>query len=201
MRKRLFKSILATALVAILCVSGAGVKSQGFYSDVQAMALDTTHIEGLEDNCVVESVASTYSYSELRQQMVDLINQTRAEAGLGALTLDDQLSDAATYRGVHMEANGYFSHYYNKKAMPTQAVNAFGIPYNGIGENIYRFNTVGDPVTAYGLDWIVSYAHGELCNSPGHYANIVNSNFTSVGIGIYITPDTSRMYITQIFKY
>lgn len=119
-------------------------------------------------------------------KMVDLINQTRAEAGLGALVLDDQLSDAATYRGVHMQANGYFSHYYYKKAMPTQAVNAFGIAHNGIGENIYRFTAVGDPVTAYGLDWIISYAHGELCNSPGHYANIVDPNFTSVGIGIYV---------------
>ena len=53
---------MAAALAAIMCVSVAGVKHQGFYyTDVKAMAPDTTHIEGLEDNCVVESVASTNS--------------------------------------------------------------------------------------------------------------------------------------------
>ena len=41
-------------------VSGRG-KTSGYYTDVEAMAPDTTHIEGLEDNCVVESVASTNS--------------------------------------------------------------------------------------------------------------------------------------------
>lgn len=69
MKKRFFRNTLAAVLAAIMCVSVAGVKHQGFYyTDVKAMAPDTTHIEGLEDNCVVESVASTNSYSELRQQ-------------------------------------------------------------------------------------------------------------------------------------
>ena len=62
---------------------------------------------------------------------------------------------------------------------------SFGITYRTAGENIAMNQTV-------------QAAHTAFMNSPGHRANILNSSFTTIGIGI-VSDGNGNIYISQMF--
>jgi uncharacterized protein YkwD len=62
---------------------------------------------------------------------------------------------------------------------------SYGISYKYAGENI-----AGAPT--------VEKAHSSLMNSPGHRRNILNPNYTHVGIGIIDGGPYGKMF-TQLF--
>lgn len=67
------------------------------------------------------------------------------------------------------------------------ALQDVGAKYSGAGENIaYRQKTPQEVVNA----WM---------NSPGHRANIMNGNFTTIGVGCYKSGNT--YYWSQFFTY
>ncbi|RDU36033.1 sporulation protein [Neobacillus piezotolerans] len=112
------------------------------------------------------SVLSAYE-----QQVVTLTNQERAKAGLGALKVDANLSKMAREKSRDMSANGYFDHNSPTYGSPFDMMKKFGISYSSAGENIAMGQrTPQEVVTA----WM---------NSEGHRKNILNPNFTHIGVG------------------
>jgi uncharacterized protein YkwD len=61
----------------------------------------------------------------------------------------------------------------------------YGVSYLYAGENLAKNTNAGA-------------AHTALMNSPGHKANILNANFTNIGIGVATAKDGSKIY-TQMF--
>ena len=117
------------------------------------------------------------------QQVIDLINQIRAQNGLGQLTANWELSRVARYKAQDMHDNKYFSHTSPVYGSPFDMIKSFGISYRTAGENIAQgYATPQAVVNA----WM---------NSSGHRANILNASFTQIGVG-YVS---NGNYWTQMF--
>jgi uncharacterized YkwD family protein len=119
------------------------------------------------------------------QQMLDLVNAERAKAGLTPLKADPQLTKLARMKSQDMINRNYFSHQSPTYGSPFDMMKTYGVTYRTAGENIAGNHSV-------------QAAHTALMNSPGHRANILNPNFTHIGIGIQQGGNYGMMF-TQMF--
>ncbi len=105
------------------------------------------------------------------QQVVNLVNQERAKEGLAPLTIDNKVQAAAMVRAEECEVR--FSHTRPDGSNFATALKEQKVSYRSAGENI-----------AYGQQTpeVVMKA---WMNSSGHRANIMNPNFTTIGVGYY----------------
>jgi len=118
-------------------------------------------------------------------QMLQLVNEERQKAGLQPLQIHEGLVDLARLKSEDMISLGYFSHQSPTYGSPFEMITGAGITYRTAGENI-----AGAPT--------VDRAHQALMNSAGHRANILNANFTHIGIGIVDGGPYGKMF-TQMF--
>lgn len=121
-------------------------------------------------------------YSAVQQQILQLVNQERAKAGLKALALDSLLTKVATEKARDMSANNYFSHTSPTYGSPFDMMRSFGVKYSYAGENIAAGQRSAQEVMNA---WM---------NSSGHRANILNANFTKLGVG-YVNNQWVQMFI------
>lgn len=112
------------------------------------------------------------------QQMLNLINQHRAANGAAPLQFSDTLNKAAQWKSEHMANENYFAH----DDIPIgrgwyQRILDCGYTYNTyVGENIAAGNS-GAQAT-----------FNQWLNSPGHKLNMINNNYTAIGIGRAYNP-------------
>ena len=111
--------------------------------------------------------------SEFEQQVLDLVNQERSKTGLSSLSRRGELSNVAMVKVQDMYNNNYFDHNSPTHGSPFDMLKEFGITFNTAGENIAKGQTTPTQVMK---DWM---------NSPGHRANILNNNYTHIGIAFY----------------
>ena len=123
------------------------------------------------------------SVSGFEQEVIRLVNEIRVEKGLKALTHDWELSRVARFKSQDMKDNKYFAHNSPVYGTPFQMIKNFGISYRSAGENI-----------AKGYSTPQAVVNGWM-NSSGHRANILNANFTHIGVG-YVSGGN---YWTQMF--
>lgn len=119
-------------------------------------------------------------------QVVRLVNQKRAAAGLKPLTHNWELSRVARYKSMDMRDKRYFSHTSPTYGSPFNMMKNFGIHYRSAGENIAQGQATPQAVVNA---WM---------NSPGHRANIMSTQFTEIGVG-YAAGGSGRHYWTQMF--
>ena len=121
--------------------------------------------------------------STAERQMLDLINQERADAGLNPLQLNTLLNEASEDHSAWMIGTDTFSHTGQGGSSATDRMEAATYPLEGSwasGENIAWQSERG----ADGIADDVLELHQGLMESPGHRANILNPEFTEIGIGI-----------------
>lgn len=124
--------------------------------------------------------------SSFEMQVVELVNQERAKAGLKPLTYDAQLSQVARLKSEDMRDKNYFSHTSPIYGSPFDMMKKYGISYRTAGENI----AAGQATPAQVVQaWM---------NSSGHRANILNSQYTHIGVG-YAKGGSYGHYWTQMF--
>lgn len=134
-----------------------------------------------EDNNGPGTETRTYA-----EQVADLVNAERAKAGLSALTIDKGIETAALVRAKEIETS--FSHTRPNGSSFSTVLTENGISYRGSGENI-----------AWGQRSPEEVMNGWM-NSEGHRANILNPNFTKIGVGYYQN-SAGQNYWTQLFTY
>lgn len=117
------------------------------------------------------TVSSARPRPDLEKQMLDLVNQERAAAGLAPLAADPELTEVARRHSADMFARGYFAHDTPEGLTPFDRMQEANVRYLTAGENLALAPTL-------------SIAHTGLMNSPGHRANILRPQFGRVGIGI-----------------
>lgn len=117
-------------------------------------------------------------------QVLELVNAERAKAGAAALTLDSKATEAAQTRAQEIQRS--FSHTRPNGSSFSTALTEAGVSYTASGENI-----------AYGQNSAQAVMEGWM-NSSGHRANILNQNFTSIGIG-HAQDSNGVDYWTQLF--
>lgn len=129
------------------------------------------------------------SYGLTRDEalMLELINQERVKAGLKSLKIHPELTETARLKGQDMVNNNYFSHYSPVYGSPFQMMTSAGIRYSYAGENL-----AGAPT--------VERAHQALMNSPGHRANILNPNFTHIGIGVVESRTFGKIFVQMFIR-
>jgi uncharacterized YkwD family protein len=142
---------------------------------------------GIDSGQQKAPVSSSSSNSQKEQQMINYINEARRNAGLPALQVSSQLTNAARAKSKDMADNSYFGHYSPTYGNFPGILSRFGVSYRSAGENI-AMNSNGS----------VYDAHIMLMNSSGHRANILSSGYKNVGIGIYVKSDGGHYY-TQLF--
>ena len=106
------------------------------------------------------------------ETIVSLANQARVQNGVGELKTSSLLAKAAQNKADDMLARQYFAHNTPDGETPWSFIKAVGYSYTTAGENLAIDFTQAENMQAA---WM---------NSPGHRANILNNNFTEIGIGI-----------------
>ncbi|MFC7440447.1 CAP domain-containing protein [Laceyella putida] len=114
---------------------------------------------------------TSYSLNQFEQQVVDLTNKERAKYGLPALKIDAKLSEMARAKSQDMHDQGYFDHNSPTYGSPFDMMKKYGIQYRTAGENIAMGHRTPQEVVT---GWM---------NSEGHRKNILNKNFTHIGVG------------------
>lgn len=129
---------------------------------------------------------NTEPLPSLEAQMLDLVNQERAAAGLDPVEADPEMTEVARRHSADMFARGYFSHYTPEGKDPFDRMRAMNVSFRTAGENLALAPTL-------------QIAHTGLMNSPGHRANILQPRFGRLGIGIM---DGGRrgLMVTQKFR-
>ena len=137
-------------------------------------------------------VESTDSFiAEIEQQIFQSVNAERAKAGLRALSYNNTMQKYARIKSKDMGDRGYFDHKNPEGQFITAQMQKDGVKYNAWGENIaYISGMSGNSAIAnkFMTNWM---------NSDGHRANILSTNFSSIGIGVYKIGN--KYYATQEF--
>ncbi|GGE40579.1 hypothetical protein GCM10011391_19180 [Pullulanibacillus camelliae] len=132
------------------------------------------------------SSKSTDTVSAYEKEVVTLTNKERTSRGLKPLTLNTKLSKMARDKSQDMVNKNYFSHQSPTYGSPFDMMKAYNISYTSAGENIAAGQkTPQEVVTA----WM---------NSEGHRENILNPNYTTIGVG-YVKGGSYGSYWTQEF--
>ena len=105
--------------------------------------------------------------------MLELVNIERANAGVAPLVLDEALCNAANMRAIEMDRTGELSHTRPNGNSCFEVFNICGVGSGTYGENI-AWASYGMSPEKLVLEWM---------NSEGHKANIINSNYTRMGLG------------------
>ena len=123
------------------------------------------------------------SQGDFASQVVALVNAERAKQGLSALTIDTKVQQAALVRAK--ESAQSFSHTRPNGSSFSTALTEAGVSYRTAGENI-----------AYGQSTPQQVMNAWM-NSSGHRANILNANYTTIGVGYTVINGTA--YWAQLF--
>lgn len=133
-------------------------------------------------------------------EFIARINQERTERGLNALSLDPALVTTARGHSQEMCERDYFDHHSPTEGIKTPMdrylstlhSSGYSTPsYLLVGENIYYCSESTDTYN-------VAYGHQALMNSPGHRANILESRFAKVGVGVYRNAQ-GEFWVTEMF--
>jgi len=135
--------------------------------------------------------------ADLERQMWALVNherlnpETSAETGGRAQPLrwNENLAAVARAHSRNMLEQRFFDHVDPDGRTLSTRISEAGIPWQAVGENIAIYTTVPG-------------AEGAFMNEPrfqhNHRGNILNANYTDVGIGI-VQGSNGSLYITQDF--
>ncbi len=119
------------------------------------------------------SISSSYT-----NQIANLINNARAQAGLAALSINAQLATAAQGHSIDMACHGVISHGGSDGSTINERLAASGYSASASSEIIYGS---GYPQTA--VDWWMS--------DQVHRNEILNSRYTEMGVGYAYVADTA----------
>lgn len=121
--------------------------------------------------------------------LADLANKDRLMAGASELSWSKTLEDAAKLKAEDMSKNGYFAH-----TSPTGIT-----PWHWLSQVDYNFVYAGENLA---IDFTESEnVENAWLNSPKHRENIMNQNFTEIGIatteGVYNGRSTT--FVVEFF--
>lgn len=118
------------------------------------------------------------------RQLFDLVNAIRTRKGLHTLNWHPEIARVAHSHSIDMYQNNFFAHFSPNTGNIGDRVQAAGIPYLYLLENI-----------AYGQTDAID-AHEGLMNSPGHRKAILDGEVNALGTGSYYNFYTEKFLQT-----
>jgi len=126
---------------------------------------------------------------EAETLLLELVNRDRRRAGVPAFIELPELSRMARAHSQEMRDETFFAHVSPRTGRLIDRAQAAGISFRRIGENI----AVGDDV---------QQAQSALMRSPGHRMNLLDPEFTHIGVGVALVETDGgnlRVYVTENF--
>jgi len=123
---------------------------------------------------------NAYSDTLMEGRILEIINMVRTEEGLGLLVPENRLEKAALLHALDISCNGSVSHTGSDGSTLADRLARQGYPYQVYAENIYA-GGAGTPEAA--VDAMMA--------SIPHRANILNAEFTEVGISYVVLEGSS----------
>ncbi|HEY6336981.1 MAG TPA: CAP domain-containing protein [Candidatus Sulfotelmatobacter sp.] len=125
--------------------------------------------------------------SQAEQQILELANTSREQAGEGPLKMDSGLTRAARGHAQAMLEAHQLSHQFDgEPSLPQRLAAATSVQLDQEGENV-------------ALDIDPAQAERHLMLSPPHRANLLNPAYNVVGMGVIRSGD--RLYVVQDFGH
>jgi len=134
----------------------------------------------------VAAVASDADLRQAEQQIFQLANQAREDAGVEPLQWNEQAAQAARAHAKMMAEKQALSHQFSGEPAMRERMAATGLRFDSVAEN------VADAESADGV-------HQVLMNSPPHRQNLLNPKYNSLGIGVAKNGD--QLFVVQDFAH
>ena len=134
-------------------------------------------------------------------QVLALINQARAAAGLAPLTITAGLDASASAHNSAMAGGCGLSHQCPGEPSLGARETAAGVHWTAAGENIGEGGPMADTTAAIAR-MAVTLTQDMLNEKPpddGHRRNILSSSFTHIGIAVHRDP-SGTVWLTQDFS-
>ena len=132
-----------------------------------------------------EAISVANSNKSVYNEILKYVNELRVKEGASPLVLDNTLTIAATTRAIEMAWGNNFSHTRPNGKTCFTVIDDYNIAAMLAGENIALNQRNAKEV------------FNSWNNSSEHHANMVNKNFTKIGIGKYKLDD--KTYWVQLF--
>jgi uncharacterized protein YkwD len=145
--------------------------------------------------------AGTSQDSAAAGQVLALINQARASAGLSALTITSGLETSSSAHNMTMAGGCGLSHQCPGEPAIGDRETAAGVHWTAAGENIGDGGPVGGTSAAV-AQLAVALTQSMLDEKPpndGHRQNILSRTFTHIGIAVY-RDGSGTVWLTQDFS-
>jgi uncharacterized protein YkwD len=162
--------------------------------------VDPTPVQPPAAGIAIPSAAPQPQGNVAGQEMalVGMINEEREAQGENPLATDPLLARIAGEHSEDMCARNYFDHRAPAPGPATPmdryiAALSQRPDYAMVGENIYYRSATDSP-----YDY-ASESNDAFMHSPGHRANILTPEYTSVGVGIYVNQTTGEFWVTEMF--
>lgn len=144
------------------------------------------------NNKVETPVQSDGDYlARVEEEIFNSTNAERQKQGLPALKRDATANKYARSKSLEMLNLNYFDHKSPQNGYIHEIAKRDGWNYSRIGENIYTM-TGGEASNINGASITNSWM-----NSEGHRKNILNRDYTHLGVGVAYR--NGKLYATQIF--
>lgn len=128
------------------------------------------------------TVSNTSVDTSDEMTMFNYVNTQREAHHLKPLKLNQTLTTVAQNYGKYMFANGFFGHITPSGQSPYDRITKTGINFTYVGENIAKAPDVASADTGF-------------INSPEHKANILDVNYTQIGVGVIDGGEYGKMFV------
>jgi hypothetical protein len=126
------------------------------------------------------------SISSAEKRIFDELNHERASQGMTLLAWNDHAAHAARVHAQLLAENGKLSHQFAGEISLPERLAATGARFTISAENVALTEYIED-------------VHPALMGSSGHRANILNTGYNAVGIGV--VEEKGKIYVTQDFIF
>lgn len=160
---------------------------------------ETTSSKATAKKTETKTVAGAKFLNNVEKSILTKINQEREAEGLEALTYNEDLRSAARIRSQELYKAKKFAHNRpNGDSWQTVLEKDVPVSYSAAGENLCmtEYNDPSNHSARSATFWVEQWM-----DSPPHYENIMRSEFTHAGVGVfYIEKDGMiHAYATMIF--
>jgi uncharacterized protein YkwD len=132
--------------------------------------------------------AQSPAIAEMEATVEQRINEIRQQQGLKPLKNNARLAQVARNYSRLMAEKNFFSHTGPDGRRVGQRVQAAGIVYWIVGENLFKSVNIPNPAPVAVRGWM---------ESPGHRENILNGKYSETGVGVW--QQGNSYYFTQLF--
>lgn len=161
---------------AINAIFGGAINDTLTYFTVEPGSKSTINLKNGIDHLSIDQTAETQMFAD--------INHERTSRGIAALTWSPKITGVAEAYAMDMWNRHYFSHYNPEGKTVADRFQEAGIPYGVAGENLALAPTT-------------ETAMNGLMNSPGHKANILDTQFHMVGIGVVDNGIYGKIFVQE----